>query len=92
MGPELQIRRVNRDNSETVFFVFLNESIPCDPSLKPSQPGGFNEGPQCMFCTKIRKLIPKLLVWQGCVCCYFWKLPRSYDLCIWRSGDQRGTD
>ena len=39
----------NGDNSEIIFFLFLNENIQCDPSLEPSHQDGSNEGSQCMF-------------------------------------------
>ena len=46
--PELQVRGVIEANSK-IIFLFLNESICCDPSLELSQRDSYNDGSQNMF-------------------------------------------
>ena len=45
MRAELQISEGVEDNS-TIIFLFLKESICCDPSLEPSWRDGTNDGSQ----------------------------------------------
>ena len=45
---KLQISGEIEHNSK-IFFLFLNENICCDPSLKPSRRDGSNDGPQNML-------------------------------------------
>ena len=37
VSTELQIRGGIEDNSKTIFFLFLDENIYCDPSFEPPQ-------------------------------------------------------
>ena len=46
-NTQLQIRGGIDDNS--MKFLFLNENVCCDPSLKPSQRDSSNWGSQTMF-------------------------------------------
>ena len=43
------------------FFLFLNETICCDPSLEPSPQDGSNDGSQSMFLWKNMDNYPKLI-------------------------------
>ena len=53
---ELQIRRSTWDNSKIIlFFLFLNENIPCDPSLELSRCDISHEELQHMFEEKFEK-------------------------------------
>ena len=51
MRAELQIREGVEDNS-TIIFLFLKESICCDPSLEPSWQDGSNDGSQNMLLSR----------------------------------------
>ena len=57
--PELQIRKDDRDNLETM-TIFFHKNIFCDPSLESSRRDGSNEGSQHMFLLKKKKIIFQL--------------------------------
>ena len=47
------------DNFE-VISLFVHKNIHCDPSLEPPRLGGSNEGSQCMFILRNKKIISEL--------------------------------
>ena len=59
LDTKLQVRGCIEDNSK-IIFLFLNENICCDPSLKLSQQAGSDDGPHDRFLWKIWIIIPKL--------------------------------
>ena len=46
---ELQLKGGIEDNNSKIIFLFLNETICCDPSLEMSQGDGSNDGSQHKF-------------------------------------------
>ena len=43
---------------EVLIFLFLNETICCDPSSEPSRRDGIDEGHYICFCAEVTEIIP----------------------------------